>query len=118
MSSGGRGSREVEPLEDHVCRVADLGRGQAGLAVAVAEHRLRLAQADETLDVEAVRAELEESQCAVREPADAVLRRLGHRDELRQARRLRDRDLAVLDGEQGELRLLAVGRARSEPHRA
>ena len=85
--------RELEPLEDHVRRIADLGRGQPGLAVAVAEHRPRLAQSGEALDVEPVRAELEESERAVREPADAVLRRLRHRDELRQPRRLGDRDL-------------------------
>ena len=100
---------EVEPFEDHVRHVADLGRGQPGLATAVAERRLRFAQADDPLGVEAVRAHLEQGERAVREAADAVLRRRGHGKQLGQLRRLRDRHRAVLDREQGQLRFVVAG---------
>src|SRR6266508_4341114 len=101
------GRREVDLLEEHVRRVADLGRGQSRLTGNRARAR-GFPKAHDALRIETVRTALEEGERAVRETTHPVLGRLGHRLELRQLWRFRNRGPPVLDGEQGELRV-AVG---------
>ena len=74
-TSGARGRREVDELEQAVHRVADLGRLQArpppGASAAL------LAQAGDALGVVAVRAALEQRERRVREAPHLVERRRG-----------------------------------------
>ena len=80
--SGGRGSVEVDELEQPVHGVADLGRRQPA---APAPRPGALAQAGDPLGVVAVRAALEERERRVGELANAVERRAArHRRELGQ----------------------------------
>ena len=92
--------------------VADLGRVQAAVSLAApAAHGSGLHPGD-ALGVVAVRAALEERERAVREPRDAVERRLGDDGELAQARRGRRQRLARAL-EQRELARLGDGTPRA-----
>ena len=94
---------QVDALEQPVDGVTQLGGMQPEpAAVPVGPLPRRRPHADDPLRVVAVRAALEERDCAVGEPGNAVERRLGSDGELVKARRRR-RDRLARAFEQGQL---------------
>ena len=103
----GHGRRaEVDPLEQRVHGVADLGRREPRLPRHGA-HRVGGPQPDHALGEVAVRAALEERERAVGEPAHSMERRGRNLGQRREHRRLRRR--AAVLGDLEELQLLHDG---------
>ena len=73
---------EVDPFEQPVDCVAHLGRVEREPTTTAGRRPARGAHARHPLGVVAVRATLEQRERAVREPRDALERRIGHDGEL------------------------------------
>ena len=110
------GCGQVDPLEQPVHGVADLGRGERGLPLAGPAGR---AHSRDSLRIEAVRAALEQREGAVGEPTDPVGGRSGDGLELGKRRNLDPRRDGLAGGEERQLGLflhrLRLGLARVRP---
>jgi hypothetical protein len=96
---------QVDLLQEHVHRIADLRRRQSSGPID-ATAPFDGAETDDPLRVEPVRAALVEGERAVGKPPHAVERRARHGHELGELRRGAGRQRAVLAREEGELLLV------------